>query len=417
MNAAKTGTEKEAVSRCLPEIGEVFNPYLYPEIRRTVRGCKGLSVGAKVTFEALSDRAGKNGKCYPSMRTLGADIGVMRRQAQRYCEELAASGLLRTSLGVDGKGRQRSNIFEFVYIDLDKLQRLSRNRKRKVNATGASDVTPQKVPNVTRGRASDVTPKRSNRERSQLTKQKTQKADTSLRIAEKRDSQADVSLPSASKPKLKPKPRLRTNAEYDAMEEFLGEHPPTDTEEWPGGRADGIPQHWMTQATLNAAPFTHAGEILQFLESKMDSGWCPPNWAAYPAIVRHEFERRDNRAQGKHWSDSDLAAVRSMVTSYMEGEPPPPQFEHSCELRANGATARDVVALLERKRKNKKFRLGSKHGPGAVSGQRSRWNWFLKVIGAEFSETERAHLPELPAVNIEPTKEETDYMERACDAF
>jgi hypothetical protein len=109
-----------------------------------------------------------------------------------------------------------------------------------------------------------------------------------------------------------------------------------------------------------------------------------------PAVVRHEFERRQNRGQGKRWSDSDLATLRAGLKKYMAGDEPPERFEHSCELRANGATAREVFDLIERRWRNKKYRPGGQYGPRG-------WNWFLKVIGNEFSATERSHLPEQPA--------------------
>ena len=135
----------------------------------------------------------------------------------------------------------------------------------------------------------------------------------------------------------------------------------------------GCPKQRSTRA-LGATP----EEVLTFLRTKIDSGWNPPNWKSYPAVVRHEFERRQNRAQGKRWSDSDLAAIRAGLKKYMEGDEPPERFEYSCELRANGATAREVLELIERKWRNKKYRPGGQHGPRG-------WNWFLQLIGNEFS--------------------------------
>ena len=104
------------------------------------------------------------------------------------------------------------------------------------------------------------------------------------------------------------------------------------------------------------------------LRTKIDSGWNPPNWKSYPAVVRHKFERRQNRARGKRWSDSDLATLRAGLKKYMEGDEPPERFEHSCELRANGATAREVFDLIERRWRNKKYWPGGQHGPRG-------WNW------------------------------------------
>jgi Helix-turn-helix domain len=395
-----------------------FNPYGSIEAWRGVLADPHLSPGAKLAYNDLTYR-NRSGHAFPSMKTLARDIAISERQAMRYVTELESEGYIRAEDRWDPSGRQTTNLFRFsdqcAWPPDESTrkrikQRLPRN-KRQIRipylspTPTLSDMSPAgRVTNVSPGRVSDVSPPRvsdvsplEDKKKEGKTERKQTKADTRLRIAETRDSHADVGSPPPSKPKPKQKPRERTDIQYKAVEEFLSEHLPDDTEEWPGGRADGIPQHWMTQATLDAAPYAHAGEILHFLQSKIDSGWCPPNWQAYPAVVRHEFERRDNRAQGKRWSDADLAKLRLVITRYMEGEEPPVQFEHSCELRANGATSRDVVGLLERRWKNKKYRLGAKHGPGAGGGQRSAWNWFLKVIGNEFSETERAHLPEPPA--------------------
>jgi hypothetical protein len=50
----------------------------------------------------------------------------------------------------------------------------------------------------------------------------------------------------------------------------------------------------------------------------------------------------------------------------MGGDTPPEGFEKSCELRANGATAREVFDLLERKYRTSKYRAGWKVRPAEV---------------------------------------------------
>jgi Helix-turn-helix domain len=381
-------------------IGEKFNPYkLFKGIFVPEHICRyrGLSLGAKMTYGRLCRYAGEDGAVYPSIPTVARELGISETQARGYLRELENQkfiGVDRKHRHYSAKGTGGSYSYSFLWHaafngDL--------GEKRKAPPVRYGGVPLRKTEPLPLRLTEPVTPSVNRTQRESALKRvrvrESLKADTSLPIAEKRDSHAVVSLASASKPK----PRERTDAEFEVVEEFLGDHLPEDIEEWPGGRSDGCPQHWMAQAILDAAPNYHAGEILHFLESKIDSGWCAANWKAYPAVVRHEFERRDSRAQGIRWSESDLATVRTVITRYMEGEEPPLQFEHSCELRANGATQLDVVGLLERRWKNKEYRLGAKHGPGAVGGQRSRWNWFLKVIGNEFSETERAHLPEPPA--------------------
>lgn len=194
------------------------------------------------------------------------------------------------------------------------------------------------------------------------------------------------------------------------MSEFLSAHPPQDTEEWPGGRMADEPPDWLIQSLSDAGLGAGRVEVLTFLEGKISSGWNPPNWKSYVAVVRAEFKRRQNRAEGAPWSDADLANVRAVLKTYMEGDDPPVRFEHSCELRANGATACEVVDLIERRFRNKKYR------PEGVNGPRS-WNWFLTVIGNEFSETERDHLPETPAVPRPEHRADPEALARGIEAL
>jgi biotin operon repressor len=112
-------------------------------------------------------------------------------------------------------------------------------------------------------------------------------------------------------------------------------------------------------------------------------------------IPANESERRDSLAvslagcvpDSQAWTGDELKMVRERLRAYMEDDDPPERFEQSCELRARGAKAGDVLELLDRRWQKRKYRPGRRHGP-------YKWNWFLTVIGKEFSETERDHLPE-----------------------
>jgi hypothetical protein len=194
-----------------------------------------------------------------------------------------------------------------------------------------------------------------------------------------------VSVSFATQPQNK-EPAFRgdwTDDDLEAVQNFIEDHEPDDTDDH--GRGE-----WAAEATLNAGMGADAAAVVSFLESMVESGWTAPNYRAFPAVVHHEFERRRNKAAGVQWSDSDLARLRVGLTKFMEGDAPPTKFEHSCELRANGASAQEVFDLLERKWADPKYRPGGKHGP-------RKWAWFFKVIGNEFSELERSHLPEQPA--------------------
>jgi len=64
--------------------GQPFNPFgrfngiFIPE---TVCRYRGLSLGAKMIYGRLYRFAGRDGKAYPSVPTLGAEIGISGKQA------------------------------------------------------------------------------------------------------------------------------------------------------------------------------------------------------------------------------------------------------------------------------------------------------------------------------------------------
>jgi hypothetical protein len=189
--------------------------------------------------------------------------------------------------------------------------------------------------------------------------------------------------------------------ELEAVQDFIYEHEPDDTDDHGQGE-------WVAEATLNAGMGAEAAEVLAFLGSLVESGWTAPNYRAFPAVVHHEFERRRNKAAGARWSIEHLAMLRAALKKWMEGDEPPERFEESCELRANGATAQQVFHLLNRRWADPKYRPCGKHAP-------RKWSWFLKVIGAEFSELERCHIPEQPAA-AGPNVEQ-EYNRRAIAAI
>jgi hypothetical protein len=81
------------------KIGDIFNPYklfvgLF--IPRALARYKGLSQGAKMCYGALSLFAGEDGQAWPSMETLGVELGVSRRQAVSYVKELKEQNFIKT---------------------------------------------------------------------------------------------------------------------------------------------------------------------------------------------------------------------------------------------------------------------------------------------------------------------------------
>ena len=80
--------------------GQVFNPYRMfrflpvPEALARI-SVAILSQGAKLCYGRLARYAGQDGRCYPSLKTLAAELGASRAQAKRYLRELQRFGLIR----------------------------------------------------------------------------------------------------------------------------------------------------------------------------------------------------------------------------------------------------------------------------------------------------------------------------------
>jgi len=97
--------------------GEPFNPYrMFTSlfIPEGLARCDWISAGGKLAWGRLARYAGFDGRCYPTMKTLGKEIGVGERQAQKYVLELERKELIRRVSRFSGRG-QTSNAFEFLW--------------------------------------------------------------------------------------------------------------------------------------------------------------------------------------------------------------------------------------------------------------------------------------------------------------
>lgn len=65
------------------------------------------SHGAKLVYARLVQYGGKNGVAYPYVQTLATEIGMKRRQAERYLKELRDLGLLEVKSGKEAGKRSR----------------------------------------------------------------------------------------------------------------------------------------------------------------------------------------------------------------------------------------------------------------------------------------------------------------------
>jgi len=100
--------------------GEAFKPYrmftglFIPE---GLARSDLISPGAKLAWGRLARYAGENGQCYPSVKTLAAEIGVGKRQTQKYLVELGKARLIRRRSCFAGRA-QTSNTFEFLWHEI-----------------------------------------------------------------------------------------------------------------------------------------------------------------------------------------------------------------------------------------------------------------------------------------------------------
>src|SRR5579863_5227286 len=79
--------------------------------------CPWISAGAKLAWGRLARYAGADGQCYPTVRVLGAEIGVGERQTQKYLVELEKFSLIRRQNCFAGRA-QTSNTFEFLWHEM-----------------------------------------------------------------------------------------------------------------------------------------------------------------------------------------------------------------------------------------------------------------------------------------------------------
>jgi hypothetical protein len=112
-----------------------------------------LSDRAKVIYGALFDRADQEGYCFPSLDTIGADVGRVARTVRRGTEELVSAGVLERRpqwqtpdspqlFDTPGDGRERSaNRYRL-------LVGVGDSPVRKVGATSVPKVGATSVPKV-----------------------------------------------------------------------------------------------------------------------------------------------------------------------------------------------------------------------------------------------------------------------------
>lgn len=110
-----------------------------------------VSPGAKMTYGRLARYSGQDGKCFPAVGTLGQEIGVGVRQAQKYLAELEQAKLIRRRRRFL-EGAQTSNAIDFLWHPLFE--------------EGVNDRSPGGVHDSSSGGVHDRSPKESQPEES-----------------------------------------------------------------------------------------------------------------------------------------------------------------------------------------------------------------------------------------------------------
>lgn len=139
--------------------GQRFNPFrqfgpagIY--IPESLCKYKGLSMGAKMAWGRLYRYCGKDGQVYPSVGSLGRELGVSGKQASTYVHELEAKKFLEVDYNnlhrrKDGSGGTPSYYFLWHPAFQGDLGEIRRQPRPHLPQKKTSGVPPQKTSALT----------------------------------------------------------------------------------------------------------------------------------------------------------------------------------------------------------------------------------------------------------------------------
>jgi Helix-turn-helix domain len=278
-------------------VGAVFNPYrLFTGlfIPDAVARCTDLSAGAKLAYGRLVRYAGSNGRCHPSKRVLGREIGVGERQAQKYIAELQQFGLIRRSARFQWK-QQTSNNIQFLWHPV-----FQESNSTEPLTGGENDNSSPRENDPTGGRVNDRSPKEGHEEESHCEEKKND-IDCLLTNRKKRDSQSDrvVSLP-PSKCKR-----------YPTLKKLLGRYMAE-----PGGPTQEYPTDEKVLEIMDASGWESEAEVCKCIAHLYNKRGLKPgtkngprSWNWFPTVVQEYFTKKRERDEAAHplgfdaWSD------------------------------------------------------------------------------------------------------------------
>ncbi len=267
-------------------IGEPFNPYRrFTGIFIPEAVCKDLelSLGAKVIYGRLCRYAGEDGKAYPSVPTLGHQIGLSGKQARRYIRELEKRELIRAER-VNGKQSNYVFLWHAIFENCARKAPFPETGN-PINWSGAPpiDGTPEN------GSQRESVPSRE-----PANERTTKDTDCPPKNRKKRDSSPDGMAACPSK--CKQYPNLR-----ELMAKYMSDDPSRMPEDYP---SDRMVVETVNAATLGAGytvPETDVLKCLQYLynERRLQPGTKagPRHFSWFPTVVQDYFARKRAREE------------------------------------------------------------------------------------------------------------------------
>ena len=250
--------------------GDVFNPFrmftgvFIPE--GLVR-CDWISAGAKLAWGRLARYAGEDGRCYPTVKNLAAEIGLCERQGQKYLAELERARLIRRVYRFNDKG-QTSNEFEFLW--------------HAVFTQGVNDRSGEGVNDDSPRGVHDCSPKGSQIEESHL-EETTTDLDSLPRNRKNRDSPSGIGSPSVCK-------------QYPLVRERLAQYmqSPGEKKKYPSDRTvvdimDAAGTH-DEQEVIEALNYLHDARGL-----KAFTEHGPRSFAWFKTVLQDHFTKKRDR--------------------------------------------------------------------------------------------------------------------------
>lgn len=247
--------------------GDVFNPFgLFTGVfvPSGIAACPTLRQGDKLAYGALLRFAGRDGSCFPSMKTLGARLGVSCRQARTYVAALEHAKLVRRVKRCDNGG-QTSNGFEFLWHALltESVKNTSEGPRNDASALPRNDTSAKE---------------------SQLEESQSEETETRLRLP------APISKnPEGSSDGCKTYPKLR-----EALADYMQE----------SGEERIYPTDRLVVDVMDSAEGASEQEVIQclvyFLEERglrpgTRSG--PRHFAWFPTAVGDYFRQKHKREE------------------------------------------------------------------------------------------------------------------------